>query len=116
MGGKKSKSKTVTAEPAQPSLSAESYMGPIFGMLAAQQQAMQAVMANSQAMQASLYSSVPTPTTIDEVDYESENDKLRKRLEKQVEEADAKRKGVLGTILTSIDDEPSTVKSLLGGK
>lgn len=117
MGGKSDKKKTEVVaepEPAQPDMSA--YIAQVTGAIAQQNQMTQAMMQNMQSMQANSFASIPQPTTSIKVDYDSENKKLKERLAKQVDASDVKRKGVLGTILTSIDDEPDTVKSLLTGE
>jgi len=117
MGGKNDKKKTeVVAEPEQAQPDMSGYIAQVTGAMAQQNQMTQAMMQNMQNMQANSFASVPQPTTSIKVDYDSENKKLKERLAKQVEASDVKRKGVLGTILTSIDDEPETVKSLLTGE
>lgn len=58
-----------------------------------------------------------TSTTLP-MDYEESNKKLQERIAAGASATDAKRKGVLGTIHTNLDDdsEPDAVKSsLLGG-
>lgn len=117
MGGKKKEKTTVTAAPAQttPSFDPNAMLGPAMAMLEQQNQMTQAMIAQNAANQAQMFSNIPEPTVLDVVDYDAENKKLRAKLDEQVVES--KRKGVLGTILTQLDndDEPNTVKSLLSG-
>jgi hypothetical protein len=54
-----------------------------------------------------------TPPVV--LDYSKENQALRDKIDAQNEAEDSKRKGVLGTILTQLEDDPDTVTSLLGG-
>lgn len=59
--------------------------------------------------------SMPVVESFVDIDYDKENQTLQDKINKQISDEDSKRKGVLGTILTSEDDddEPSAVKSSL---
>jgi len=116
MGGKGKSSNTTVQLPQQtqgPDVGA--MMEPMLAYLAQSQAITKSMIEQQQAMQ--LASTPPEPTSVDVIDYEAENKAIKEKMSKAITAEDIKRKGVLGTILTSLsdDDDPDAITSLLGG-
>lgn len=116
--GKSSQGSSSGYVPTQ-TASAPDYSGIMGSQTALMESMMAANTANTQALVGSLQNTAPTSVDYTPaVDYASENKTLQQRIDEGIEFDDAKREGVLGTIMTNLDDEddPSTVgPSLLSG-
>lgn len=116
MGGKGDSGDGYVFQP-----SAEEQMAPItdmMGMMGEQnamtQLMMQQNQRNTETMLANQNSgSVPTVTDYTDIDYDAENASLQEKINKQITDEESKRSGVLGTILSDEEEDPSTVTSSL---
>lgn len=115
-GGKSDSGSSVQyVQPEQQTVDYEALMAPMYETMAAQSAQ------NNELMGAMMSSNIVTPSVSDlsiDLDYDAENQALQDKINKQITDADVKRRGVLGTILSDIDDDddPSTVtSSLLSG-
>ena len=101
--------------PPSSSIDSNALVEPMMNFMAQQMATTQEIVNNSNMAMLSL----PDPSTSVEVDYVSKNKELQDRISKQISDEDIKRRGVLGTILTDIDDEdepPAHKSSLLWGE
>jgi len=114
MGGKGKDKPKVEAQPAAEGPDIGALINPMMMMMQQQTTITQQMLEQQKLFRTT--AAVPDTSTIDALDYDKENQALKAKLDKQITDADIKRKGVLGTILTNIDDEddPNTTTSLLG--
>lgn len=113
MGGKGQDTQPVVAPPQQ-QVDPMMFMGPMMEFMSQQNMATQQMLEQQRQQQTGFQLPDPSSMAVG-VDYAAENKALQEKINQQVTDEDMKRRGVLGTILTDIEDtgEPAATKSSL---